>query len=155
MPSVRTLSAVRLCAGAFTPGSPGHCTGFELDRIRERANRYSVSFGNANLKAETGDDIDVLFEHYLKPFGVISGGYFYKYGVNGPLSDIYFYSHFQVDAQGSIRLAHGLSLVMYGLNLNDAVFGFYQGSAQYMIQREFYQPTVRAGFRWSPLRTEF
>ena len=243
------------------------------------ANRYSVSFGNANLKAETGDDVDVLFEHYLKPFGVISGGYFYKSlqnpiitstyqlmnyqppggplgnylatqpinagsawisgfegnylqqfsalpgawgglglsanygytasrasgipgrsdhprlqrtspnafnisptydkgrfslragmsynqasiygyqygdgtpgGVNGPLSDIYFYSHFQVDAQGSVAMAHGLNVVVYGLNLNNAVFGFYQGSPQYMIQREYYQPTVAAGIRWSPKR---
>jgi len=243
------------------------------------ANRYSVSFGNANLKAETGDDIDVLFEHYLNPFGVISAGYFYKYlqnpiitrtfeldayqppggpsgnylatqpvnagsawitgfegaylqhfsflpgalrglglsanygytasattgipgrsdhprllrmspnafnisptfdlgrvsirvgisynqasiysyqyadgtpgGVSGPLSDIYFYSHFQVDAQGSVRLSYGLTFVMYGLDLNNEVFGFYQGSPQYMIQREYYQPTVAAGFRWSPVR---
>ncbi len=42
------------------------------------ANKYSVAFGNANLKAETGDDVDVLFDHYLKPFGIISAGYFYK-----------------------------------------------------------------------------
>jgi outer membrane receptor protein involved in Fe transport len=40
------------------------------------ANRNQVSFGNANLKAETGDDIDVLFDHYLNPFGVVSFGYF-------------------------------------------------------------------------------
>ena len=249
-------------------------------------NRAAITFGNANLKAETGDDFDVLFEHYLKPFGIISFGYFYKYlhnpivsktfpldnyqppgapaplnflatqpvnagsawisgleaaylqhfsslpgvwgglglsanygytasgtsgipgrsdhprllrmspnafnisptydrgrlslrvglsfnqanifsyqftdctgisnctptagGVTGPLSDIYFYSHFQVDAQGSVRLGKGLSLVMYGLDLNNAVFGFYQGSSQYMIQREYYQPTFAAGVRWSP-----
>jgi TonB-dependent receptor len=43
------------------------------------ANRYAVSLGNANLKAETGDDFDVLLDHYLKPFGEISVGYFYKY----------------------------------------------------------------------------
>jgi TonB-dependent receptor len=243
------------------------------------ANRYSASFGNANLKAETGDDLDVLFEHYLNPFGMISAGYFYKFlhdpivtqtfqltnyqptggplgnylatqpvnagsawvsgvelaylqhfsflpgalgglglsanyghtgsqangipgrsdhprlqrtspnafnisptwdhgrisirvgmsynqasiysyqyrdgtpgGVNGPLSDIYFYSHFQVDAQGSVVLSHGLSFVMYALNLNNEVFGFYQGSSQYMIQREYYQPTIAAGFHWSPVR---
>lgn len=42
------------------------------------ANRYTVSFGNANLKAETGDDIDVLYDHYLTPFGLISAGYFFK-----------------------------------------------------------------------------
>ena len=243
------------------------------------ANRYAVSLGNPNLKAETGDDIDVLFDHYMNSLGVVSLGYFYKYltkpiitstfildnyqppggplgnylatqpvnagnawisgleaaylqhftslpgkwrglglsanygytasgttgipgrsdhprllrmspnafnisptydlgrlsirvgmsynqasiysyqytdglpgGVNGPLSDVYFYTHFQVDAQGSVRLAHGLSFVMYGLNLNNEVFGFYQGSAQYMIQREYYQPTIAAGFRWSPVR---
>src|SRR5581483_11547069 len=246
------------------------------------ANRYSVSFGNANLKAETGDDVDVLFDHYLKSFGVISAGYFYKSlqnpivlttyqltnylppgapsvdrgnylatqpvnagsawlsgfeasylqhysalpgflgglgmsanysyigsstdgipgrsdhprllrnspnmfnisptydkgryslrmgisynqasiygyqyqdgmpgGVSGPLSDIYFYSHVQVDAQGMIGLHHGLNLIVSGLNLNNEVFGFYQGSSQYMIQREYYQPTFSAGLRWSPSR---
>jgi TonB-dependent receptor len=243
------------------------------------SNRYAVSLGNPNLKAETGDDIDVLFEHYLKPFGMISAGYFYKHlqnpivtqsfilnnyqppggpqgtylatqpvnagtawvsgfeaaylqhfgslrgrwaglglsanygytasrandipgrsdhprllrtspnafnisptydrgrlslrvgmsynqasiygyqyadgtpgGLNGPLSDIYFYTHFQVDAQGSIRGPHGFTFVVYGMNLNNQVFGFYQGSPQYMIQREYYQPTIAAGVRWSPTR---
>jgi TonB-dependent receptor len=241
-------------------------------------NRNAVSFGNANLKAETGDDFDVLYDHYLSPFGMISVGYFYKRlenpiiytqfqlnnylppgapasaqgnylatepvnagsawvsgfeasyiehfsmlpgiwsglgisanygytdsrangipgrsdhprlqrtspnafnisptydrgrlslrvgmsynqasiygyqytdglpgGVNGPLSDVYFYSHFQIDAQGSVRMSHGLSLVVYGLNLNNEVFGFYQGSPQYEIQREYYKPSVAAGIRW-------
>jgi TonB-dependent receptor len=248
------------------------------------ANRYSVTFGNANLKAETGDDVDVLFDHYLKPFGLISVGYFYKSlqnpivtstyqltnylppgaptvdrgnylatqpvnagsawlsgfeasylqhytalpgflgglglsanysyigsstngipgrsdhprllrdspnvfnisptydrgryslrmgisynqaniygyqyqdgtpgGVNGPLSDIYFYSHIQVDAQGIIGLGHSLSMVVSGLNLNNEVFGFYQGSSQYMIQREYYRPTFSAGLRWTLTRAE-
>jgi TonB-dependent receptor len=243
------------------------------------ANRYAVTFGNANLKAETGDDIDVLYDHYFKTFGVISAGYFYKNlqnpivvqsyqlvnylppgappqdrgnylatqpvnagsawlsgfetsylqhytnlpgafsgfglsanysyigsstngipgrsdhprllrnspntfnvsptydhgrysarvgisfaqnniygyqyqdglagGVNGPLSDIYFYSHVQVDAQGSVRMPRGFSLIVSGLNLNNEVFGFYQGSSQYMIQREYYRPTFSAGIRWS------
>lgn len=248
------------------------------------ANRYSVSFGNANLKAETGDDVDVLFDHYLKPFGIVSFGYFYKSlqnpivsetyqltnylppgapsvdrgnylatqpvnggsawlsgfeasylqhysalpgflgglgmsanysyigsrtdgipgrsdhprlldnspnmfnisptydrgryslrmgisynqasiygyqyqdglagGVNGPLSDIYFYTHIQVDAQGTVGIKHNLNLVVSGLNLNNEVFGFYQGSSKYMIQREYYQPTFSAGLRWTPSRRE-
>jgi TonB-dependent receptor len=42
------------------------------------SNRYAVSLGNANLRAETGDDIDILFDHYLQPFGELSVGYFYK-----------------------------------------------------------------------------
>jgi hypothetical protein len=53
-----------------------------------------------------------------------------------------------------VRRGRGLNFVIYGLNLNNAVLGFYQGSAPYMIQREYYQPTVAAGFRWSPPRRE-
>jgi TonB-dependent receptor len=73
-------------------------------------------------------------------------------GLKGPFGDVYFYSHLQVDAQGSVQMARGLSFLMYGLNLNNEVFGFYQGSPQFMIQREYYKPTFAAGFRWSPVR---
>jgi TonB-dependent receptor len=73
-------------------------------------------------------------------------------GVKGPFADGYFYTHLQVDAQGSVRLGHGLTFIMYGLNLTNEVFGFYQGSPQFMIQREYYTPTIAAGFRWSPIR---
>jgi TonB-dependent receptor len=246
--------------------------------VDNTANPILVSLGNPNLKAETADNIDVLFEHYLNPFGVITAGYFYKNltepiithtfnnvttgtfgsstcstatpcrvsqpvnagsawlngfeaaylqhltflpgafgglgisanygytasrtsfgpdfgrtdhprlvrnaphtwnvsptydrgrvsvrvglsynaqniagygdGTPGPFGDNYFYPHLQFDAQGSVRLNHGLSFVMYGLNINNEVFGFYNGSPQYMVQREFYRPTIAAGFRWSPL----
>ena len=246
--------------------------------VDNTANPILVGLGNPNLKPETADNIDVLFEHYLNPFGVITAGYFYKnltepiishtfnnvttgtfgsstcstatpcrvsqpvnagsawlngfeaaylqhltflpgaftglgisanYGYtasrtsfgpdfsrtdhprlvrnaphtwnvsptydrgrvsvrvglsynaaniagygdpgNGPFGDNYFYPHLQVDAQGSVRLTHGLTFVMYGLNINNEVFGFYNGSPQYMLQREFYKPTIAAGFRWSPL----
>jgi TonB-dependent receptor len=70
-------------------------------------------------------------------------------GLHGPFGDVYFYSHLEVDLQGSVRLSHGLSLVAYGLNLNNEVFGFYQGSPEYMIQREYYKPSFAAGFRWT------
>jgi TonB-dependent receptor len=73
-------------------------------------------------------------------------------GIKGPFGDNYFYPHLQIDAQGSIRLSHSLSFVMYGLNLNNEVFGFYNGSPQYMLQREYYRPTVAAGFRWNSVR---
>jgi len=230
-----------------------------------------ISLGNPNLKAETADNVDVLFEHYLNPFGVITAGYFYKnlvdpivihqcsppatcqpfpgaivkqpvnagsawlngfevaylqhltfmpgafaglgisanYGYTasrtsfghdfsrtdhprlvrnaphtwnvsptydrgrisiriglsynaqniagygdpgtGPTGDNFFYPHLQFDAQGSVKMGRGLSFVMYGLNINNEVFGFYNGSPQYMVQREFYKPTIAAGMRWSPL----
>lgn len=48
--------------------------------------KNTVSFGNPNLKAETGDDIDVLYDHYFKTFGVLSGGYFYKHLSLPPVS---------------------------------------------------------------------
>lgn len=238
--------------------------------------RNSVSLGNPNLRAELSDNVDILIEHYINPFGMITAGYFYKnltdpivshtgiitsyqppvpgapagsytvtqpfnagsawihgfeaaylqhlsfmpgmlkglgfsanYGYTasriafgpdfgradhprllrnapnswnisptydrgrisarvglsyneaniagygngpaGPFGDNYFYSHLQFDAQGSVRLASGLQFIMYGLNINNEVFGFYNGSPQYMVQREFYRPTIAAGFRWSPL----
>jgi TonB-dependent receptor len=263
-------------SGSFTPGT----------------NPLPVSIGNPNLKAETADNVDVLIEHYINPFGMVTAGYFYKNltdpivsqtfivptgtiagancssepsgcrvsqpinagsawingfeaaylqhfsflpgvlgglglsanygytasrasglpgrsdhprllrnspnswnisptfdrgrfsvrvglsynqaniasysyqdgtptldgtpstptpgGLKGPFGDNYFYGHLEFDAQGSIRMTHGLSFVMYGLNINNEVFGFYNGSPQYMLQREFYWPTIAAGFRWSP-----
>jgi TonB-dependent receptor len=259
-----------------TAGSPGNL-------------KNLVTLGNPNLKPETGDNFDVLVEHYLNPFGMISGGFFYKRltdpivtqtftltnfspapnlppgtftatqpinagsawiagfeaayvqhltflhrpfsglgisanysytdsrandlpgrsdhprllrnapntwnisptydrgrvsirvglsynqaniaayafqdgtptedgtpseptpgGLKGPFGDQYFYSHLQVDAQGSVRLSRGLSFIAYGLNLTNEVFGFYQGSPQFMIQREYYKPTYAFGFRWNP-----
>ena len=70
-------------------------------------------------------------------------------GLSGPNGDNYLYSHLQVDAQGSFRLPKGFKLVVYGLNLTNEVFGFYQGSTIYPIQREYYHPTVAFGMRWS------
>ena len=70
-------------------------------------------------------------------------------GLKGPNGDVYLYAHTQYDVQGSYRLYKGLSFVAYGLNLTNEVFGFYQGSPQYPIQREFYHPTFSFGFRWT------
>ncbi len=241
--------------------------------------KYQATLGNPNLKAETGDDIDVLYDHYFNTFGVISAGYFYKHlglpivstehpvqnfqpaggplgtylvtqpinagsawvsgvelqylqhwsslpgflgglgmnanyshigsqaaaiagrsdkprlldnapnifnigptynrgrlsmdmtinynqasifayqyadgtpgGIKGPLGDIYFFNHTQVDAQGSFAIRRGVQLVVQGLNLNNEAFGFYNGSEPYWIQREYYHPTYAAGIRWSPRR---
>lgn len=240
-----------------------------------------ASLGNPNLKAETANNYDVLVEHYLKPFGMIQGGFFYKQlydpivtetslkqnyspdpsngsypvgtwqvtqpvnagsgwlygfelaylqhftslpgfltglglsanysytnsqasglpgrsdsprllrqapntfnvsptydrgrlsirmgltynqssifayqyldgtpgGPTGPLGDNYLYSHFQIDLQGSYRLRYGFTVMAYGLNLNNEVFGFYNGQKQYIVQREYYEPTFAMGLRWSP-----
>jgi TonB-dependent receptor len=68
---------------------------------------------------------------------------------NGPNGDNYFYPHLQVDAQVGARLWHGLQLHVDGLNLTNEVFGFYNGSPQYMTQREYYKPTYSASLRWT------
>jgi TonB-dependent receptor len=70
-------------------------------------------------------------------------------GLKGPTGDIHLYAHTQFDIQGSYRLGKGLTLIVSGLNLSNEVFGFYQGSGIYPIQREYYHPTVSAGIRWS------
>ena len=70
-------------------------------------------------------------------------------GLRGPNGDQYLYAHTQYDIQGSFRIYKKLSLMAYGLNLSNEVFGFYQGSPSYPIQREFYHPTVAVGFRWT------
>jgi TonB-dependent receptor len=70
-------------------------------------------------------------------------------GIKGPNGDVYLYPHLQIDAQASIRLSRGFSAIVYGLNLNNEVFGFYQGSGIYPIQREYYRTTIAAGLRWS------
>jgi TonB-dependent receptor len=73
-------------------------------------------------------------------------------GLTGPLGDQYLYSHFQIDLQGSYVLKYGFTVMAYGLNLNNEVFGFYNGQKQYMVQREYYMPTFAMGLRWSPTR---
>ena len=101
------------------------------DRGRFSA-RIGLSYNAANIAAYQFED------------GVLGG-------IRGPFGDNYFYPHLQFDAQGSVRLAHGLTFILYGLNINNEVFGFYNGSPQFMVQREYYKPTIAAGFRWTPL----
>ncbi len=71
------------------------------------------------------------------------------YGVKGPNGDNYFYSHTQVDAKATYYIGKGFTAEAIGQNMNDAVFGFYNGSPQYMVQREYYKPTYSGGLRWS------
>jgi len=70
-------------------------------------------------------------------------------GIKGPNGDVYLYSHLQVDAQAQVRAYRGLQLVVGGLNLTNEVFGFYQGSPQYPIQREYYKPSYIFGLRYT------
>ena len=81
--------------------------------------------------------------------------YIWFYGANNavkdPTGDTYLYPHTQVDAQVSywIPRGRGLQAVVSLLNLNNEVFGFYNGTEQYPIQREYYNRTISAGLRWT------
>jgi len=70
-------------------------------------------------------------------------------GLKGPLGDQYLYAHTQYDVQGSYHLYKGVEVMAAGLNLSNEVFGFYTGSPIYPNQREYYQPTVIFGVRWT------
>ena len=72
-------------------------------------------------------------------------------GIKGPNGDQYYYPHTQVDAQVSYRLphGHGVHAIVSMLNLNNEVFGFYQGSEQFPTQREYYSRTISVGLRWT------
>jgi TonB-dependent receptor len=68
-----------------------------------------------------------------------------------PSGDTYLYPHTQVDAQVSLWIphGHGLQAILSGLNLNNEVFGFYNGAERFPIQREYYSRTISAGLRWT------
>lgn len=70
-------------------------------------------------------------------------------GAKGPAGDNYLYAHYQLDAQASYKLPYGVQVYAYGLNLNNEVFGFYNGSPQYVVQREYYKPTYAGGLRYN------
>jgi TonB-dependent receptor len=70
-------------------------------------------------------------------------------GLKGPAGDNFFYPHTQFDAQASYRLFRGLQIIASGLNLSNEVFGFYNGSGIYPVQREYYRPTTSFGLRWT------
>lgn len=69
-------------------------------------------------------------------------------GIKGPNGDTYLYGHTQV-AQTSFRKYRGLHLIVAGLNLTNEVFGFYNGSTQYPIQREYYKTSYMFGLRYT------
>jgi TonB-dependent receptor len=85
-----------------------------------------------------------IFQYEYQTSSDVSG-----LGPKGPSGDIYTLPHLQLDAQATIRLGHGLSAVIYGLNLTNEVFGYYQGSPIFVNQREFYKSDYAAGFRYS------
>jgi len=71
------------------------------------------------------------------------------FGIKGPFGDTYLLAHTQVDAQAAFRMYRGLQFIFAGLNLTNEVFGFYNGSPQFPIQREYYKPSYEFGLRYT------
>jgi TonB-dependent receptor len=69
-------------------------------------------------------------------------------GPTGPSGDVWTLPHMQVDAQATYRIWRGMSVLASGLNLTNEVFGYYQGSDQFVNQREYYKPTYTGGIRY-------
>ena len=71
----------------------------------------------------------------------------YGDGLPDGLGDTYFYAHAQVDASVLYNVNPHVQLQLQGLNLNNAVFGFFQGTPDhdYAIQREYYGRTLYLG----------
>ncbi len=126
--------------------------------IGQAPNSYNLSptYDRRNLSVRLGmtyNQANISSYQYVTDNNgpiVNTNGNFTGGGPNGPNGDTYFYSHLQLDVQGSYGLPKGFTFVMYGLNLNNEVFGFYNGDPNFPIQREFYRQTFGGGFRWSP-----
>jgi TonB-dependent receptor len=110
--------------------------GFTYDK-----SRFSMRFGVSH------NDTNIFFYNYQHVDAATDKDPIL--GIKGPNGDVYLYAHTQFDVQGSYRMYKGLSFFAYGLNLSNEVFGFYQGSGIYPVQREYYHPTVAVGMRWS------
>ena len=124
--------------------------------IDQAANTWKISpsYDNKRLSARMGfayDGPSVFTYNYLSPafFSTANNPDLSGLGPAGPAGDVWTLAHYQIDAQASYRIWHGLSVKVVGLNLNNEVFGYYQGSDQFVNQREYYKPTYTAGIRYN------
>jgi TonB-dependent receptor len=113
--------------------------------VRQGPNNWNadVTYDKRRLSARIGLTHN---DAYIYQYNYVDGA---DLGPQGPNGDIYTYAHTQLDAQASYRVRSHLKLIVSFLNLNNEVFGFYQGSPQYPSQREYYSPSYTVGFRWS------
>jgi TonB-dependent receptor len=128
-------------------GVPGGRTGSPA-LIRQAPNtwNFSPTYDNKHLSIRAGFNYSGanIYSYNWFPAKDSSG-----LGPKGPSGDTYTMAHKQLDAQGSYRIGHGLTLMAYGLNLTNAVFGYYTGSPQFVNQREYYKPTYGGGARYT------
>ena len=131
-------------AGAL-PGRPDHPA---LQRQAPNTWNFSPTYDHGRFSSRLGVMYNAasIFQYQYQ------SGSTPDYGPGGPAGDIYLMPHTQVDAQVIFRVQRSLTVLWQGLNLTDEVFGFYNGSPWYIIQREYYKPTYSFGLRWQPRR---
>jgi TonB-dependent receptor len=97
------------------------------------SNPLSVAVGNPNLKPEHANDYDLLYEHYLKPYGEFQAGFFYKQ-LSQPiyyLADPNYQGTQYPQYQGDIfdYIANGVNAKLYGVEFAYIQrFGFLPGA---------------------------
>jgi len=121
--------------------------------LRQAPNNWNLDLtydkkGFAGRIGATHNDANIFAYNYQPAVDGSNGP------LHGPNGDVYLYPHTQLDAQASYWIpgGHGLQAVVSLLNLTNEVFGFYQGSERFPIQREFYDRTVMVGMRWTLTR---
>jgi TonB-dependent receptor len=74
------------------------------------------------------------------------------YGDGTPTAagDDYFYAHSQIDASAVLTLTSSIQMQLQVLNINNAVFGFFNGTPghAYDVQREYYGQTFYFGLKY-------
>ena len=70
-------------------------------------------------------------------------------GTPNPSSgDTYMMAHTQIDASLGVAMNLNTQVVLQGLNLNNAPFGYYVGTTRTYIQRELYGRTATLALRY-------
>jgi hypothetical protein len=145
------ISANYSYTNSSTDGVPGRDDKPALQRQAPHTWNISPTYDRGRVSARLGLSYNAanIFQYNYSNLNSDGSSNPQPLGIKGPNGDVYLYSHLQVDAQASFRVYHGLQAIVSGLNLTNEVFGFYQGSPQYPIQREYYKPSYIFGLRYT------
>jgi TonB-dependent receptor len=145
------ISANYSYTNSQTDGVPGRTDKPALQRQAPNTWNISPTYDRGRLSARLGLSYNGanIFQYNYTNLNSDGSPNPQPLGIKGPNGDVYLYSHLQVDVQASFRMYRGLEFVFAGLNLTNEVFGFYQGSPIYPIQREFYKPSYMFGLRYT------
>jgi TonB-dependent receptor len=148
------ISANYSWTGSTAFGIPLRTDTPALQRQAPSTGNFSPTYDKGRLSARLGVSYNgpQIFQYVYQNEQVTTSGVApltVPLGIKGPMGDTYLYQHTQVDAQAAFRMYKGLQFIFAGLNLTNEVFGFYNGSPQYPIQREYYRPSYEFGFRYT------